>query len=95
MEYETSAQILEDRQRLRAENEALKHVLLRARGITWHRVSDSLPDAEITVLIAMDDGEVWTGCYRGEGDWSTVDAWPLTNISVTHWADLPAHPEAA
>ena len=60
--------------------------------ITWTKCSEALPPDEETVLIAMDDGEVWMGFVHG-GDWSTVGAWPLADVSVTHWAHMPKHPE--
>lgn len=37
-------------------------------SITWTKCSDHLPDDEITVLLAFDDGEVWTG-FRDGDDW--------------------------
>src|SRR5690348_10222099 len=37
----------------------------------WIAVEDSLPDDEMTVLIALEDGEVWTGFLDG-GEWRYV-----------------------
>ena len=60
-------------------------------AITWTKCSDGLPDDEITVLLAFDDGEVWTG-FRDGDDWRYLSA-DLIEGGVTHWAHLPAHPE--
>ena len=40
-------------------------------AITWTTCSDGLPDGEIAVLLAFDDGEVWTG-FRDGDDWRYV-----------------------
>ena len=51
------------------------------------------PDDEVTVLIALDDGEVWTGYHEGEG-WLYVSGDPMAS-KVTHWKHLPEPPGAA
>lgn len=53
----------------------------------WINVSDSLPDDEITVLVELDDGEVWTG-YLDNGIWRYVSA-DLISAKVTGWQHLP------
>jgi len=68
--------------------------------LEWHDARD-LPDDDTTVLIRIVDtsprGEpVWLG-YHNAGDpdfpgWLTVDAEPLEDGEVTHWAHIPAGP---
>jgi hypothetical protein len=62
--------------------------------IEWIPVEASLPDDESTVLMALSDGEVWTG-FRDAGDWRFVSA-ALVDESdgtrVTHWAEFPDPP---
>lgn len=61
-------------------------------AINWIPVSTRLPDADLTVLIALSDGDVWTGYLDGD-TWRDVGATPLEQGRVTYWADLPEHPE--
>lgn len=58
----------------------------------WISVDDQLPDDELSVLIALDDGEVWTG-FMDAGDWRFVSADPVTS-RVTHWLNFPEPPGA-
>ena len=58
----------------------------------WVPVAVKLPDDDQTVLIAMDDGEVWTG-YQDSGQWLYVSGDPMA-ATVTHWMHLPAPPES-
>jgi hypothetical protein len=51
------------------------------------------PDDEKLVLIALSDGEVWTG-YRDGDAWRYVTADIIESARVTHWMDLPAAPES-
>jgi len=60
------------------------------RRVTWRRVDRSLPDDELTVLLALADGEVWTG-FRDAGQWRYVSADPI-DAAVTHWAEFPLPP---
>lgn len=67
---------------------------VRAGHVIWVDASKTLPDDESTVLIALSDGEVWTG-FNEAGEWRMVDAEPVglrRGLRVTHWADLPDHP---
>jgi hypothetical protein len=57
---------------------------------TWKRCADELPDDDMTVLLALADGEVWTG-FRDAGKWRYVSA-DLIEIEVTDWMDFPAPP---
>jgi hypothetical protein len=59
----------------------------------WIKTTERLPDDEMTVLIAMADGEVWTGYMDGDV-WRYVSGDPINASAVTHWMDLPPHPEA-
>lgn len=58
---------------------------------TWTAVAEKLPDADITVLLALDDGEVWPG-YLDGNTWRYVTADPLGS-RVTHWMDFPEPPK--
>ena len=72
-----------------------KTVYARQQAATfWVDVRDSLPDAEITVLIHAPNASepVWLGFHDGEF-WRSVDAVALVGTNkVTHWADLPGPP---
>lgn len=62
----------------------------------WIPCSQELPDEEITVLIALSDGEVWTG-FLDTGEWRYESADLVDQgegVTVTHWAHIPAHPNA-
>jgi hypothetical protein len=56
----------------------------------WIPTSESLPDDEECVLIAMEDGEVWTG-YTEAGEWFFVSA-DKVGSNVTHWMRFPDVP---
>lgn len=63
-------------------------------ALIWNPASDSLPDDEQTVLIALSDGEVWTG-YHDAGQWRYVSSDLVDQGSgetVTHWANFPEPP---
>ena len=66
-----------------------------AKGIpglmVWHDARQELPDDEITVMVALANGEVWLG-FHTEEDWRQVSADEFDQ-RVTHWADLPAAPK--
>ena len=60
--------------------------------LNWHRVADTLPDDDITILAAWDDGtveavfkdgEAWRLCYSGD---AAAEA-------PTWWAEWPAGPK--
>lgn len=59
--------------------------------VTWIDATAELPDHEMTVLVALADGEVWTGFHEA-GEWRYVSA---DNIEtpVTHWAEFPLPPQ--
>ena len=56
----------------------------------WVDAAVELPDDDMAVLVALDDGEVWTG-FRDAGQWRYVSA-DLIEAGVTHWAEFPAPP---
>lgn len=58
----------------------------------WTAVKDHLPDDEMTVLLALADGEVWPGFHEGT-QWFYVSADPV-GVEVLHWAEFPAPPGA-
>lgn len=57
--------------------------------ITWHSVADRLPDDEIAVLTAFEDGEVLMG-WHVDGGWIDSSGMPVSGVS--HWSELPAGP---
>jgi len=61
-------------------------------AVTWRKAADELPDDEITVLMALSDGEVWTG-FRDAGEWRYVSA-DLVEPEVLYWAHIPEPPNA-
>lgn len=59
--------------------------------IVWVDSRKELPDDDITVLVALADGEVWTG-FHDAGQWRYVSADPIES-EVTHWASFPEPPK--
>lgn len=62
--------------------------------MSWVSASERLPDDDQTVLIAMDDGEVWTGYLEADHQWRYVSSEPITSARITHWMDFPEPPPA-
>lgn len=60
----------------------------------WTSVDAELPDADLAVLIAMADGDVWLGYLDGD-IWRDVSADVIAWDRVTHWMHLPPAPDAA
>jgi len=58
--------------------------------VQWIDASRELPDDEMTVLVALDDGEVWTG-FHEENEWRYVSA-ELISARVMYWAEFPLPP---
>lgn len=58
--------------------------------VVWVDCRKQLPDDEMTVLVALSDGEVWTG-FHEDNQWRYVSADPI-GPEVTHWAQFPAPP---
>lgn len=66
----------------------------KAVAVLWIPVEASLPNAETSVLLALDCGEVWFG-FLDDQVWRDAGAMPFAPLSegrVTHWAHLPASP---
>ncbi|MDT3708139.1 MAG: DUF551 domain-containing protein [Thiobacillus sp.] len=61
--------------------------------VRWISATERLPDDDQTVLIAMDDGEVWTG-YMDAGEWRYVSSEPISYAHITHWMEFPEPPDA-
>jgi hypothetical protein len=60
-------------------------------SITWHPASTP-PDTDITVLVHLADGEVWTG-FLDADTWRYVSG-DRIEAAVLHWADFPPPPTA-
>lgn len=54
--------------------------------IRWHDASESKPDADITVLLWLDDGEWCSGFWGGR--WFDSTGMPIEAGRVTHYADV-------
>ncbi len=59
--------------------------------ITWSPVKRELPDSDTTVLVHLEDGEVWTG-FLDEGVWRFVSGERI-EAEVMHWAHFPEPPQ--
>lgn len=59
--------------------------------VTWVPATEALPDDEQTVLVALADGEVWTG-FVDAGQWHYVSG-EFISPTVTHWAEFPEPPQ--
>ncbi len=60
--------------------------------MNWIPVTDLLPDDDMLVLVALSDGEVWTGYMDAEAWIDNVTGSEL-NGQVTHWMPLPEPPQ--
>jgi hypothetical protein len=63
-------------------------------AVVWMDATQELPDDEMTVLLALSDGECWTG-FHLEGDWRFVCGELVDQgcgTRVTHWAEFPPPP---
>lgn len=59
-------------------------------SVEWVDAHEKLPDDDMTVLIALDDGEVWTG-FMDSGIWRYVSADEI-EAEVIYWAEFPEPP---
>lgn len=59
--------------------------------LEWLPVDAKLPDADILVLMAYGDGEVWPGTFDGD-NWRDAGGAPIPSEFVTHWMHFPAAP---
>jgi hypothetical protein len=58
----------------------------------WVAIADRLPDADLSVMLALDDGEVWPGYLDGD-TWRYVTSDPI-GARVMYWMDFPEPPAA-
>lgn len=59
----------------------------------WHSYESTAPDSDESVLLHLEDGEVWTGYLDGD-TWRYVSG-DRIEANVVHWAHFPQPPEAA
>jgi hypothetical protein len=64
---------------------------IEAGKTRWTSVAVQLPDDDITVLLALTDGEVWPGYREGE-IWRDTNGYPIETSRVAHWMHMPAPP---
>lgn len=60
----------------------------------WISVKDGLPKDYKAVIAATSDKNVIPDAYYDKKfgwDWECKDCWD--DVTVTHWMELPAHPE--
>jgi len=65
-------------------------------SVIWISPKVEMPDDETTVLIALSDGEVWTG-YHADGMWLFCEGSPIDQgdgTFVEWWAEFPLPPPA-
>lgn len=62
------------------------------RRVTWRYPEAGLPDSDIEVLVALDDGDVRPAFHDGE-QWRDISAWPLADGAVLLWCEYPDHPK--
>ena len=58
--------------------------------LTWHAVTDALPDADLTVLMWVeepDGGRDWFSGWLDGDVWRDSTAMPVAG-RVTHWSDV-------
>jgi hypothetical protein len=61
--------------------------------VAWTNAAAQLPDDDILVLLALDNGEVWPG-VRDYGRWIYLSGAEVRE-RVTDWMHLPPAPGAA
>lgn len=58
--------------------------------VLWISPDTTLPDDDQTVLVHLEDGEIWTG-FRDAGQWRFVSG-DRIEAKVKHWAPFPEPP---
>jgi hypothetical protein len=58
--------------------------------VIWLPAKTMMPDSDITVLIHIEDGEVWTGFHDGSC-WRYVSG-DRVDCKVIHWSHFPNPP---
>ena len=66
---------------------------LLAHLTVWRKPEEALPDPDIEVMVATDNGEVLPAFHDDEC-WRDLTAMPIS-AQVTHWTDYPKHPTEA
>ena len=61
--------------------------------VRWIPVHQQLPDDDITVLIADTEHDVTLGFHDGDDGWRYCNG-SRVGDPVTHWAEIPAAPNA-
>jgi hypothetical protein len=59
----------------------------------WISAKDEVPDENRTVIIHLEDGEVWTG-FLDAGVWRYVSGARVATGGVLHWMEFPEPPSA-
>lgn len=68
--------------------------IITTAASTWIDPNIEMPDDDITVLIALSDGEVWTGHHIG-GEWFYCEGCAVDQDNGTFvewWAEFPLPP---
>lgn len=70
----------------------LAHPVTQAKpeGEGWQSPTNP-PDDDLTVLLALSDGEVWSG-FHEDGQWRYVTADLIESCQVIAWMHMPAPP---
>lgn len=63
----------------------------RGESLRWEDVTKSWPDAQIEVIVANADGDVFSGVFDGETWWT--DGGMSCVDGITHWSNYPKHPK--
>ena len=69
---------------------AIEQTVRKSTWITWVNAALELPDDEETVLMALADGEIWTG-FHDAGQWRFVSG-EACEAEVKWWAHFPEPP---
>lgn len=65
----------------------MRAVLATLQSLRWIPVAERMPDDEETVLMSLEDGEVWTGFHDGDDGWRYVPADPASGVRA--WRAMP------
>jgi hypothetical protein len=61
--------------------------------ITWIPTEEEMPDADLEVIISLDNEETTAGFYNGES-WHYLDAGKIECHEVLYWAEFPESPNS-
>lgn len=65
---------------------------MKTAEVRWIEAAEELPDDEMTVLMHLEGGEVWTG-FHEDGQWHYIGA-ETVRSKVLHWAEYPEPPQS-